>query len=189
MEIQGFVTTATEFFLENTPKVFGVEFDRVSMVDLVTFETVRDLLKQSENALAEGELYTALVRCSAGYSELHRAYRAARWGQFGSPLDLPRPSLMTSDESELASDVESFASEVESAFDQLDDTLEALIIGVDVERLVNYRRVWPRVRRIGDEYEDNETLRGLRRPVPAEFIRESLDFVVECALMLQQRLG
>lgn len=189
MDLQGFVTTTKEFLFENTSKVFDVDFDTLSMVDLVTFDTVRALLRQGEEVLANGELHTALVRCSAGYSELRRSYRAARWGRLASPLDLPRPSLGASGESEFASYVVDFALDVESAFEQVDDTLEALAIGVDVERLLNYQRAWPRVRRVGNEYEDNEALRHLRRTVTSAFVRESLDFVVECALVLQQRLA
>lgn len=188
MDLQEFIAMSTDFFRENAFKVFGVDFDNLTMVDLVRFDSVRSLLREGENALVEGDLQTALLRCSAGYSELRRTYRAGRWGRLESPLDLFKPSLMSSESSELADNLESFALEVETAFDQIDETLEALAIGVDVERLLNLRRAWPRVRRVGDVYVDNEAARSVRRPVPPQVVRESLDFVVECALLLQQRL-
>lgn len=37
LDIEAFRATVTNFFDENTPKIFGIDFSSVSLVDLVTY--------------------------------------------------------------------------------------------------------------------------------------------------------
>ena len=60
---QGLADGST-FFAANTPLVFGVDFDQVSMADLIEQEKVRDLVRKAEAATASGENAGAMVALS-----------------------------------------------------------------------------------------------------------------------------
>lgn len=189
LDLESFARATEEFFNVNTSTVFGAHFESLSFIDLVTLEPVQNLLRDAERRLSEGSVHECLVSCSAAFIELRRQYRRLRWGRVGSPLGIMTPSFTSGDGSELGTDIEVFADEVAAALDVVDDAVEALSLGLDVERLIQFRSFWPRVRHKEDgTWEDNSLLRPLRRPVSAELGRASIDLVIECALVLQRRL-
>jgi hypothetical protein len=55
---------ATTFFAANTPPVFGVDYDQVSMADLIEQEQVREFVRKAEAAAAGGDHVTAMIALS-----------------------------------------------------------------------------------------------------------------------------
>jgi hypothetical protein len=189
MDLTGFADASLDFFRRNTTAVFTLDFDELSLADLVRFKEVRLLLREAQSLAMGGDQRGALRSCSAAFAVLRRAYRAQRWGTLGSPLDIRAPTFWSNDSSDLASEVADYAGDVESALESLDEAVEALSIGLDVERLARFRRGWPRMNRRRDgTWEEASLTRDLPVGTDQAFVHRSIDFVTESALMLQQRL-
>ena len=60
---QNLADTAT-FFAANTPLVFGIDYDQVSMADVIEQEKVRELVRKAEAASAGGDHIGAMVALS-----------------------------------------------------------------------------------------------------------------------------
>lgn len=56
LDVEAFRATATSFLQDNTPLVFGVEFDGVSLAEYVNPESSRTILKEAQDAIAAGEI-------------------------------------------------------------------------------------------------------------------------------------
>lgn len=80
---QGIADTAT-FFAENAPLVFGVDYDQVSMADVIEQEKVRELVHKAEAAKADGDYVSAMVALSDACDLLLRP----RGPDYGSPSPL-----------------------------------------------------------------------------------------------------
>ncbi|GGS98718.1 hypothetical protein GCM10010156_66060 [Planobispora rosea] len=65
---------ASGFFEANTPMVFGIAFDAITMSDLVPQEKPRDLLKQAEQCFHDGEHTGGMALLVDAFEELYRAH-------------------------------------------------------------------------------------------------------------------
>jgi hypothetical protein len=73
-EIEGFSSTVPNFLLENAKSTLGIDFDRVSLTDLLQLETVRSALQASEAALGSGDLETAMAECAKAFVHAMNEY-------------------------------------------------------------------------------------------------------------------
>jgi hypothetical protein len=58
------IADAATFFAANTPLVFDIDYDRVSMADVIEQEKVRELVRKAETANADGDYVSAMVALS-----------------------------------------------------------------------------------------------------------------------------
>lgn len=175
-EVEAHRGTVTTFLQAATETLFGIEFDAVSMIDLVANEKVRDLLHQAE-ASGSSDLRLAAGQLSEAFQILVRDFEA-RCG------DVMGPSMLASGmqsflaypfydhlDLEVARTVDGLA----KAIDALEFVVRTMSIGVDMRR---YRRFLTSVER------------GMRQEArftagEAQFCSE---FVIETALTLQHFL-
>ena len=68
--IEEYRFTVARFFTENCEPVFGVDFDSISMIDLVVYPKTRKYLEDAEASLAKEDLQNAIMLVSAAYSQL-----------------------------------------------------------------------------------------------------------------------
>lgn len=65
--VQEFRVIATLFFKENTPTVFGVKFEGISMVDLVRDRTIKGVLEEAEELCEQGDFQGAVGRVAVAF--------------------------------------------------------------------------------------------------------------------------
>lgn len=58
------------FLHENVQNQFGIDFDTISLVDLVSYESVRSPLSIAVQNMADGKLYDSLVQSRIAFSNL-----------------------------------------------------------------------------------------------------------------------
>ena len=66
--------TITQFFKENTIKQFGVEFESISLADLIEFPNIKKYVKKAESFLEENNIYECLCNARIGFEELLSTY-------------------------------------------------------------------------------------------------------------------
>jgi hypothetical protein len=192
LNLESYRATATDFFDENTPRVFGIPFDSVSLVEMVQCERARTLLREAQATLVNDQRKEALEKTALAFTALLDDYEDSVQDGFDSPFrfDPQGPRIMSSPRFRDYS-LREFGSSVYQMFDgvgrslsRLSQALRILALGIDYRRYVRFQRLTPRVEP------------GLRGPVTvSRHLGEApsgaecngcIDFVVDCAIHLQQ---
>jgi len=143
------------FFAAATPMVFGVEFDTVDMVDLVTMPEVAQIIRDAQTHADVGEVATALAGLDYALQTMLSAVgRSEPWdpSPFGFAARLPtwmKPTIST----RYARD--GWVSPLASVFPQIDglrktvSAIQAAMvlvnIGIDYPKYVRFRSIAPRM--------------------------------------------
>ena len=83
-DVEGFRATITAFLVDAAPKLFGVEFDSISLSALVRSEEVRSALQAAEAALREEQFSAALEHAAKAF---RTSLRLHRYGETPSTYD------------------------------------------------------------------------------------------------------
>jgi hypothetical protein len=139
----------------------------------------------------------ALGACVVAYRNAMVEYRRDRWGQPPTPLQRATPFEMKpgtlaldSESFPAADDIEYWANDVNEALDDVGTSLEALAVGLDLDRLEQLRQYWPHVLRVREGgVVDLYPRKPRESPTqPADVVKASIDFVTNAALQLQERV-
>jgi hypothetical protein len=204
LDIEAFRASATSFFEENTPTVFGASWDRISLVDFVEAERARESLRAAEQALERGEYTESLENAACAFGLLLADYERRKEGPWGPTLfneidrglvslsTPPKLSLpMGAPPSETDRRMVAFAGEAEKWIGRIKDTLRAtneivkmLALGVDYRRYSKFKLVTPAVYVATDG--SNASPNRMRRTAPGtkEHAAFGIEFVIETALAL-----
>lgn len=183
VEIDDFKTNVGNFFRENTPKVFGLAFELISMSALVQNEEVRDRLLKSEQLNSTGEVKAALEEISIAFLALMGHFDASLWDQnkfLSREISSHRFSRI---KNEAPKDLSRFAEEIEKEIAALHEQVRLLSLGIDYRRYMRFQWLTPIV---------YYTAAGTYEKAGERYGQSHQDylfcyhFVIECALRLQE---
>ncbi len=189
LDLEGFRVAGTNFFAENAPVVFGIEFDSVSMVTLVRCVNARGTLEEANRLLREGKVSDAACMVAKAFDQIMEDYekrnKLAVWDaplSFVKSFSFTRSSDMDLPDSQRR--LADFVEKVIDSFQSVEDVLRVLALGLDYRRYAKFRMLAPRVKRTkGGKYYFSGTT--LSTEIDAEECRYCFDFVIESALRLQ----
>jgi hypothetical protein len=120
-QMEGFRAAASNFFEENTPTVFGIEFGRISMAFLISTREIRSHVDKAETALAIADFQAALTESAFAFRQAMLSYqRASSWQPGGSnEYDLvgaARPRMFRLDLGDVADKIEEGINRVVDVF-------------------------------------------------------------------------
>ena len=187
MDLESYRDAATAFFLENTPVIFGIGFDEVSLVDFVSPESARDSLREAQELIAAGDAASAVNPIAFAYSEMIADYkdrkrdRPAR-DQFDFSSRIPSLQSLHS----TLPTVEAFARETKRAIEDMQDAMRVLALGIDYRKYARFETLTPEVLRhyTGDVRLHQRWSQNLTPTV--EDAQFCFDFVIESALALAE---
>jgi hypothetical protein len=163
VEVENFRANTTDFFNENTPIVFGIEFASISLVDLVQSEEARNSLKEAQEMLVQNKIEDGLDKVVLAFDQLIADYQNRNVGEYGNmPFHFGRHQR-----------------------DQdIRDAVEILCLGIDYRRyakfsILTYRSL------IQQESGDYEVARQGEATRTSEDLQFCIDFVIESAINLQ----
>lgn len=187
------------FFESNTPLVFGVGWDDVSLVDLVTFAGARESLKEAEGKLAEGDTAAAMVAIAIAFRRVVDDYEAEARKAYGrSPFVFidsfdfdssffrhgtsGRVALLPRGQGE-------FEDKLVRSLEALARGMKILSLGLDYRRYAKFRRLTPSDASLPRSGSGPTSIppeqTGRRWPPVIDDCRFCFDFVLETALHLQ----
>lgn len=196
-DIEAFRASTTSFFQENTPMVFGVNLDEVSLIEYVNPEASRALLRDAQAALARGEVLDALDKIGLAYAEMIRDYEESNRRSFGaSPFpfggdlrfhDAFSMGLNKAGQSSEERKLAEFVDRVKESIEAMQDAIKMLALGVDHRKYSKFKRLTPHVARMaGGQWRTvRRASRGETAPTHGDVLF-CLDFVVESALALAE---
>jgi hypothetical protein len=198
MDIEHFRHVVKIFFEESTPIIYGRDFDDISLIDIIEFESVSSHLKQGASYLGQGKIFESVVEIAIAFRELIRSYEEHMRTMYGiSPFYFrTRNPFLTSRRLGFRQgkgpllggpDVQRYFEEyiewVNESIDRVQDIVRILALGIDYPQYVWFRHFTPRVHQTSSgEYETSDQNTSTT-PDQAQFC---LDFVIETAFKIQQ---
>jgi len=185
-DVESLRAVVASFFELNTPIAFkGLDFNRISMIDLVVDTETRESLLTAENHIVTGEGAAAAEALAIAFAQLLDNYDRGYKQQFGYSADLitdhfPSIVFITSVES----DVRDFLETARESIENLSDAVTILGHRFDYHEHLRFSNVVPHVTvAIGGGFSVTVSSRRAA-PTPSE-LRPCLNYVIDCALRLQ----
>jgi len=188
LAIEGFRATATNFFEENTPRVFGVKFSDISLIELVQNRTAKKHIEESGKMLREGKIEEALDNAALAFTILVNDYESSKKDAFGrSPFFFgSHLHFLDSFFLHIEGGMGRFVDSTKESIEALQEAVKLLSLGLDYRRYARFRLLTPYVLKIGDGYQVQRIQRGSRGIPRPEDVQFCMDFVIESALVLQE---
>jgi hypothetical protein len=192
LDIEAFRATTVSFFQENTPLVFGLDIDEVSLLEFVNPDKSRELLKEAQALVSAGETVEALDKVAVAYAEMLEDYEDRKRKDYASPFDFG-PSLTfhsssfmklsrrTTEERKFAD----FVDKVRESLDAMQGAIKTLAFGIDYRKHSRFKALTPHLVRVmsGDWHIQRRRDSEERS---ADDVKFCIDFVVESALALSE---
>lgn len=184
-EVEGFRASVTSFLEDNTRAVFGIDYDRISLVDLVTSADIRGHLEAAEASIRQNDFDAAAATAAIAFAKLLDEYDpVSELLEERPPERYPRRignfydgyhALPKDEETSWAAD----------SVEYLLQAVRVLALGLDYRRFRRFADMTPAVSSEADQsYFVSVT--PSPKPRTREDCEEALAFVVDCALRVQQ---
>jgi hypothetical protein len=197
-DIENYRLNTTNFLQDNCKPLFGLEFDALSLADMVQCERTRECLKEAENFANTGDLNNALTQIAVSFYELLEDFESNRKFRGISPHDFEmRPlkaiwadslakKVLNINDTEVDAIVENL-DKIEDAIDRMQSALRILSLGLDYKKYCYFAVIVPRVWKSdsGEIKIPQHTWAAEPSRIPYEFC---YNFVIESALKLQEPL-
>lgn len=146
MDIEGFRATTTNFLKENASLIFNVDFDKISMVHLVTCEQAKASLQEAESCREKGNLSDALVKISIAFAQIIDDWEDKKETYFKRSGFYHKESLGSSLSANiLYSNLGRFAEDMTEAIKNLWGTIRILGLGLDYRRYLKFESLTPEI--------------------------------------------
>jgi hypothetical protein len=178
-DIDALRAAVTNFFEDNTPIVFGVPFDLISLVLLVPYEQTRTSLEEAEKLLGAGDIVGAMQRTSNAFYQLQEEYRKKEYPYKPRRPNLYpiRPRLFADKDNADMLEVVTLVNELLKAQEETWSTVDVLALGLDVHTHRQFRNLTARIQWRAQARAENDTTE--------EECRFCINFVVEAAIRLE----
>jgi len=185
--INNHMENTLDFMKENFPKIFGLQFDAISLVFSVECQAARQDLIEAEKAIATNDVHKSLESSSLAFYHLINDYETRKKRLYRSPYffgeDFSHDSRY-----ENAADViglSRFVKETSEAIGAIQQAVKVLSLNLDFRKYSRFRMIVPEpIVRRGKEPEFIE--RCKIEPSTKEDAQFCIGFIVECALRLQE---
>lgn len=183
LDLEAFRATITNFLQENTTKVFDVDFDSISLVDLVAYDGAKSKLRSAQDLMQNGDPKRAIQTIAESFELLIHEYEQKTRTEFGkSPFFFGRQlTFETSFFMKVEGKMKPFVDKVQESITSMQTAIKILSFGFDYRKYSKFDLLTPIVLR-----DDNETLTATPSDqITLEDCKFCFDYVIECALKLQ----
>lgn len=198
MATEQFRWRTVAFFEENTPVVFGIDFDAISIADLIAYETTRVAVREAEDQMVSGDPKGAKTALAIAFASLIDDAEAAYHNTYGrSPFTFgPSFSFETSFYRRSTAAFPdplryTYDDQILSAVESMQAAVKIMALGIDYHRYVRFKLLSPVAHRTmgtGGTYQVvvAQGLKGsIQWPPTLDACRYCLSFVVSSALHVQ----
>lgn len=189
LDIEAFRASATSFFEENTPNIFGITLSEVSLVEFVQPEKAREMLKEAQTALERNEVGLAIEQIAISFVIMVDDYEARKRNSFGRSPFFFGKDLAFHDSFFMGlkgngrefDKLGEFVDRVKDSIEAIQEAVKMMALGIDYRRYSRFKLLTPPVTKW-------PTIGVKRERSTAQVTREDadfcFDFVIEMALTL-----
>jgi len=185
MDVESFRNCITNFFIENTERIFSLDFDKISLIDLVSSEKAKFLLSGAERLLSEEKIEESLVETKFAFHELMRNCEDIpiidqRFMRSYNHYDWRRSGLKD------AHKIDSYFRELNNSIKSLHDTIRNIILGINYKKYLKFNLLTPHITYALDGTPHYYGGWWEPRDFPTiDEVKFCIDFVIEVAVVLQ----
>lgn len=180
------------FFEENTRTVFDVDFQGLTLIDLVKNQSAKNKLLKANEFLDQGDFNNSLLKSAQAFDELLDDYENRSCEPFGiNPYDFANSMtrMKTRDLKEYFksfSTLSKFVDNTKTTIELMGNALKIIGLGIDYKKFVKFKRLTPLRVKIESGpsryyFSHMQKLDDLNE----EDVQFCIDFVIESALMIQ----
>ena len=177
----------TDFFNQNVITHFGVEFESISLIDLVSYENVKDHLKISQDSLDSNKIEKSIENVALAFEVLLNSYEENKIGNyryspffFGKDLSFNSSFFMGIEDRKMSD----FVDKVKDSLEAMQKAIKVMSLGIDYKKYVKFKLLTPRITRtmggnhVAEIYGDKKWTK--------ENCQYCIDFVIDSSLKLQE---
>jgi len=149
IDIESFRATISSFFKENTPLIFGIDFDSISLIEFVESTEARENLKKSMEFAEQEKLEESLDMIALAHTQIIDYFEDNQRDQFhrspfffGESLSFER--IRDSDYGGIADTINKLVDSVEA----IQEAMKILSLGLDYRQYTKFRLLIPSVHKI-----------------------------------------
>jgi hypothetical protein len=186
-EIESSRVSTTNFFEKSTPTIFSVDFDRISMTDLVRYIPAREGLNEAATLMEQEKFEDALAKIAIAFDQIIEDYesrKASSFGTspffFGKSLALHSSFFMGISERKM----KEFIDTVKDSIESMQKAMKILSLSIDYKQYVKFRLLVPQISRpLGSN--DDYFITPSSRKHTADECRFCYGFVIDSAIRIQ----
>jgi hypothetical protein len=190
LDIEAFRGSVTAFFLDNTPLVFGIQLDEVSLVEFVSPASARRLLEEANQLLDEGNTLDAMDKVAMSFADMIDDYEDRKRDRFGGSPFFFGKSLTFQSSFFMGTDkidrkLSEFVDRVKESLEAQQDAIKMLALGIDYRKYSRFKRLTPiLIKSMGGTVVQRR--QGTEVGFAPDDVRFCIDFVIESALALSE---
>lgn len=188
-DVELFRVTASNFFHDNTPTIFGIDFNTVSLLELVGCADTKSALVEAQKQRDAGDLEKALEHVALAFAHLVSDYENRKRSLYGeSPFFFGEDMTFHSSFHMgigTSSEISQFVDKTNESITAMQSAIKMLSLGLDYRRYVRFNLLTPLLRSVlsGDYM---ITRRHRVHELTEDDVQYCYDFVIESSLQLQE---
>jgi len=190
IEIEASRVNVTDFFEQNTRTTFDIEFSDISLFELIKFSETKKLLILAQEHLGKSEIESCVENVTKSFYELLVEYKVNKkyWGKshfsFVEKVPYDRNYSFNDSNTRSNKNLETIVNKVNKNFEQLEKALEVISLGFDYRKYTKFKILTP----VGYRMQNGDYHLQIMREKnwSVENCQFLIDFVLECALKLQE---
>ena len=187
LDIESFRATITNFFNENTYLVFGIEFNSISLLDLIQNLQAKTTLKKSQDLMNAGKKEESLKESAIAFQMLIDDYEKRKRTIFGrSPFFFGRDLTFNSSFFMHVEDrkMVDFIDKIKESIESIQNAIKILSLGFDYKKYAKFRLLTPYVEMVGKgNYVTGDI--SDEKSLSIDDCKFCIDYVIESAIKLQ----
>lgn len=190
--VEEFRINSKNFFEENSSSILGVNFSELSLVDLVQYEDTKKSIKEAQKAIENGDLNKSRDKITIAFAQMIDEYENNIKNLYGrSPFLFGESVFMYSNSVTVGNRIYRPNEQLDMAINKLgrsvenfQDIVKIISLGIDPRKYIKFRLITPTFHRNNN---GNYTkVKKSNSPAAIEEINFCLNFVIECAIILQE---
>lgn len=185
---------ATDFFEQNTLPQFGIDFNQISLLDLILYGEVKDNLVIASKSLDNNEIEKCIEHSALAFDDLIHSYEESKESYFGkSPFYFGKDLSFLSSihigigkefEGRTGRKLDDFIDRVKESLEGIQNAVKILSFGIDYKKYSKFKLLTPTVTRFIGGNRSAE-IYG-KKKWTKENCQFCIDFVIESSLKLQE---
>lgn len=193
MDVEISRVNVTDFFEQNTPLFFNVRFEDISLISLITYNSVREYLIKAQKEISEKDYISSIQNSQIAFKELLYIHKEDNSMMYISPFQMTQDfTFLNSFFMGIRTDnrkLGEFVDRVGKSFEEIENTVSIIGFGIDYKRYCKFKLLAPLMNIWYDgEKRSYEAYNNLNdgRICDNKNAMFCLNFVIDSALRLQK---
>ncbi|MEX1029988.1 MAG: hypothetical protein WDZ91_08075 [Paenibacillaceae bacterium] len=194
IDIEAIRASVTNFFDENCPIIFEIEFNKISLINLIECIQTKECLEEASSMMINNKYSDAIIQIGLSFqyliddyeSKQHKVYGKSPFF-FGQDFTFEDSFNMHLQEEKLSQ----FVDKVQESIQSIQSAIKIVSLGIDYRRYIKFRLLTPKVTKLfsGKYVSDIITNRGELGYSEEDQCKYCINFVIDSALKLQEDVG